>query len=125
MSPHLEIWRWHLTMAGSILHRITGVGSIVGLILVVLWLTSAALGREAYTGFITLAASPFGLFVWFGLTLVLMVHLTGGLRHLIWDSGAAFEPKTADLLTGVSLIVSVVLTILFWVALFATGKVSL
>ncbi len=125
MSPHLQIWRWHLTMAGSILHRITGVGAVVGLVLVVLWLGSAALGREAYTQFLTLAASPFGLFVWFGLTLVLMVHLTGGLRHLVWDSGAGLEPKTADTLTAASLILSVVLTVLFWAALFATGKVTL
>lgn len=112
-------------MTGSILHRITGVGSVVGLVLVVGWLVSAALGREAYTAFLALAASPFGLFVWFGLTLVLMIHLTGGLRHFIWDSGAGFEPKTADMLTAVSLIVSVILTVIFWAALLATGKVTL
>ena len=82
------------------------------------------MGRETYTVFLTYAASPLGLLVWFGLSLAGFVHLTGGLRHLIWDTGAGFEPKKADQIALWTMILGVVLTLAFWAVLFATGKVT-
>ena len=38
MSPHVQVWKWHLTMASSILHRVTGVGNYIGIVLVIAWL---------------------------------------------------------------------------------------
>lgn len=125
LSPHLQIWRWHVTMLSSILHRVTGSAAVAGVILVAAWLACLALGREAYTVFIQYAASPLGLLVWFGLSLAGFVHLTGGLRHLIWDTGASFEPKKADALATWTMLLGVALTIAFWAALFATGKVHI
>lgn len=125
MSPHLQIWRWHVTMLGSILHRVTGSASVAGAVLVVAWLVCLALGRETYTLFLQYAASPLGLLVWFGLSLAGFIHLTGGLRHLIWDTGASLELKKADALTTWTLLLGVALTLAFWGVLFATGKVSL
>lgn len=130
LSPHLQIWRWHITMASSILHRVSGSAAVAGVVLLVAWLLSLALTAsgvcvEAYTVFLSLAASPLGLLVWFGLTLAAFVHLAGGVRHLIWDLGIGFTPKTANLLSYLSLIFAVVATIAFWVFLFASGKVTL
>jgi succinate dehydrogenase / fumarate reductase cytochrome b subunit len=112
-------------MFSSIMHRVTGFGSIAGLIMIAAWLVSLAMGREAYTVFLSLAASPLGLIVWFLLTLAGFVHLTGGLRHFIWDLGAGFDLKSADLLAFWTMALGVVLTVAFWAALFLCHKVSL
>lgn len=125
LSPHLQVWRWHITMFSSIMHRVTGSASVAGAIMIVAWLVALAMGREHYTCFLTLASSPLGLLVWFGLSLAGFVHLTGGLRHLIWDTGAGFEPKKADQIALWTMILGVVLTLAFWALLFATGKVTL
>lgn len=125
LSPHLQIWRWHVTMLGSILNRFTGGALSVGSILIALWLMALAFGPDAYASFTAWMGSPLGLLVWFGLTLALTLHLTGGVRHLIWDSGAGLTPKSADTLTWISLIGGVVLAVAFWVLLFASGRVSL
>lgn len=125
LSPHLQIWRWHVTMLGSILHRITGSASVAGIVLIAAWLICLALGRETYTLFLQYAASPLGLLVWFGLSLAGFVHLTGGLRHMIWDIGAGLQPKSASSLSTWTMLLGVILTIAFWAVLFASGKVAL
>ena len=124
-SPHLQIWRWHVTMLGSILHRITGSGLAGGTVLVALWLGALAFGPEAYGTFVGLAGSPFGLLIWFALSLAGFYHLASGVRHLIWDTGAGLSPKGASTLTTITLVFAVVATLAFWVWLFASGKVTL
>ncbi len=124
-SPHLQIWRWHVTMLGSILHRITGSGLAGGTVLVALWLGALAFGPEAYGTFVGLAGSPFGLLIWFALSLAGFYHLASGVRHLIWDTGAGLSPKGASTLTTITLVFAVVATLAFWVWLFASGKATL
>ncbi|MBB5660720.1 succinate dehydrogenase, cytochrome b556 subunit [Brevundimonas halotolerans] len=124
-SPHLQIWRWHVTMLGSILHRITGSGLAGGVVLVALWLGALAFGPEAYETFVGLAGSPLGLIVWFALSLAGFYHLASGVRHLIWDTGAGLSPKGASTLTTITLVFAVVATLTFWGWLFASGKVTL
>lgn len=124
LSPHLQVWRWHVTMLSSIMHRVTGSASVAGIIAIAAWLVCLALGRETYTLFLTYAASPLGLLVWFGLSLAGFVHLTGGLRHLIWDLGLGFQPKNADALATWTMLLGIVLTIAFWAVLFMSGKVT-
>ena len=46
MSPHVSIWKWHMTMASSILHRVTGCAIYVGAFLIVAWLFAAAAGPD-------------------------------------------------------------------------------
>jgi succinate dehydrogenase / fumarate reductase, cytochrome b subunit len=124
-SPHLQIWRWHVTMLGSILHRITGSGLVGGAVLVVLWLGALSFGPRAYETFVGLAGSLLGLIVWFALSLAGFYHLASGVRHLIWDTGAGLSPKGASTLTTVTLVFAVVATLAFWGWLFASGKVTL
>ena len=125
LSPHLQIWRWHVTMLGSILHRMTGGALAVGAVLVALWLMVLAFGPDAYATFTGWMGSPLGLLVWFGLTVALAVHFAGGVRHLIWDAGEGLTPKSANALSTASIVIGVVVAIAFWAGLFMTGRVVL
>lgn len=125
MSPFTDVWRWHITMTASILFRVTIGAASVGAVLLLGWLAALASGPETYAKVLACSASPFGLFIWFGLTLVLFSFLLNGARHLINDAGAGLDLKTATLLARIAVWGPVVLTVLFWVVLFAVGKVSL
>lgn len=125
LSPHLQIWRWHVTMFASILNRMTGGALSVGSVLIGLWLLALAFGPDAYATFTGWMGSPLGLLIWFGLTLALFLHLTGGIRHLIWDAVIGLSPKSADVLSWASIILGVVGAVVFWAGLFASGRVAL
>jgi succinate dehydrogenase / fumarate reductase cytochrome b subunit len=96
MSPHLQVWKWHVTMLGSILHRATGVANYVGAFLVTAWLFAAASGPELYGQFEELAGSIVGQVILFGFTLSIVYHALNGVRHLIWDAGHGFTPRVAS-----------------------------
>ena len=102
-------------MVVSILHRATGVAlSFAGLAILTWWLFALSSGPDAYATFTKAAASPVGLVVLIGITWSFFQHLLSGIRHLVMDSGAAFElgiNKTFAILTIVG---SVVLTALLW-----------
>lgn len=125
LSPHLQVWRWHVTMASSILVRVSGGALSVGALFVVAWLLALASGPDAYATFTGLMGSPLGLLVWIGLTVAAGLHLTNGLRNLIQDTGAGLTPKTADALSWTAIVLGVVIPVLFWIALFASGRVVL
>jgi succinate dehydrogenase / fumarate reductase cytochrome b subunit len=125
LSPHLQVWRFHLTMLGSIVNRVAAGALSVGSVFFVAWLAAAAFGPEAYAAFVAVMGSPVGLLVWFGITLAAAYHLTAGVRHLIWDAGAGLSLKTATSLTWLSIWAAVVIAAGFWAVLFATGRVSL
>ena len=125
LSPHLQVWRFHLTMLGSILNRGAAIALSVGALFVAAWIAAAAFGPDAYAGFVAVMGSPLGLLIWFGLTLAAAYHLTAGVRHLIWEAGSGLTPKSATNLTLVSMIAAIVIALGFWAYLFASGKVTL
>ncbi len=96
LSPHLQIYRWPVTMGTSILHRITGVGLAGGTLLLAWWLHAVSEGPEAYAFFLSIAGHVLGQFVLFGFTLALVYHAFNGMRHLFWDAGVGFDLKTAN-----------------------------
>jgi len=96
MSPHLQVWRWHITMLTSILHRVTGVGLYLGGLIAAAWAISLAAGPESYATFKALLGSPLGKFVMFGMTLSVFYHLANGVRHLVWDFGHGLDIKSAN-----------------------------
>ena len=89
LSPHLQVYRWQITMTMSILHRATGVALGIGGILFAWWLVAAALGGEAYADFREFMASPLGL-----LDVLLPGYVRAGLRHLLWDVGYGYDIPT-------------------------------
>ena len=111
LSPHLQIYRWQITMVLSILHRATGVAMSLGLMLLVLCLITASTGPEAYTSLRELLSSPVGVLVLVGLTYALCFHLCNGVRHLFWDAGMGFEKAQFHASGWIVVIVSLVLTL--------------
>jgi succinate dehydrogenase / fumarate reductase cytochrome b subunit len=95
LSPHLQIYKWSVTMATSITHRITGVGLYLGIVFIAWWLVAASMGPEAYEPFLAAAAHPIGQIILFGFTWAAAYHLINGIRHLAWDIGYGFLPRDA------------------------------
>lgn len=115
LSPHLQVYRWPVTMLTSITHRATGIANSVGTALLAWWLVSLAMGPEAYAAFAGFAGSPIGLLVLFGYTWSLIYHMLNGVRHLIWDTGAGFDNKSAESSGVFVIVVSIALAIGIWV----------
>lgn len=90
LSPHLGIYRWQITNSLSILHRISGFGLSLGLIILSLWLWGAAYEPALYTCLNSAFASILGKLALFGFTLAFYYHLGNGIRHLNWDMGRGF-----------------------------------
>lgn len=118
LSPHLQIYRFTLLMASSILHRVTGGALYAGTVLVAWWLIALASGPQAYATFQAVAGSWFGLLVLFGYTWVLFQHMMGGIRHLIWDTGASMEVAAAKRLAVGSYAASTIATLVVWIVAF-------
>ncbi len=114
LSPHLQVYRWQLTMAMSILHRATGIALSVGTILLVAWLVAAAMGPEAYAKFSACISSPIGIFMLMGWSWSLMYHLCSGVRHLMWDTGKGLSLPGAYASGYAALLVSTTLTAVIW-----------
>ena len=114
LSPHLQIYRFTITMAMSIVQRGTGLALYGGTILLVAWLVAAAWGDVPLAVVNLVYGSWFGQLVLFLATWALFQHLLGGIRHFIWDSIHGLEPGQRETIAWVNLIGSVVLTLLVW-----------
>jgi succinate dehydrogenase / fumarate reductase cytochrome b subunit len=121
LSPHVMHWRWHVTMAASILTRVTGVGSYIGLLLVAGWALALASGPEAYDDYMGLLGSIPGQILLFGFTLAVFYHLAAGVRHLMWDLGKGYLPSTANATAWVAIIFALVASVAVW-ALYLLGS---
>jgi len=119
LSPHLQIYRWHISSLLSITHRIAGIINLFALILIFFWLIVLSSGENNYELFLILINSFFGKFILIGFTWSMSFHLLSGIRHLVWDLGYGFEVKTANISGAIVIVSSLLLTIIFW--LFARG----
>lgn len=91
LSPHLQVYRWQIQMATSIVHRTTGIILTVGSLLIAAALLAMAAGPEAWDRVRALAGSWLGLAVLFGWTWSFAFHLLNGIRHLVQDAGFGFS----------------------------------
>ena len=121
ISPHLQIYRWHISSLLSITHRIAGVINLLALILMFLWLLAFSLGEINYELFLLVINSFFGKFILIGFTWSMCFHICSGIRHLAWDMGYGFEIKTANISGILVILSSLVTTITFW--LLARGLI--
>jgi len=115
LSPHLQVYRWQITMTMSILHRATGIALAVGAIGLVWWLLAVAAGGESYDRAMACIASPFGLFLLAGFSLSLVYHLLNGIRHLLWDAGWGFEIPEFYASGWTVAALSVIFTLVIWI----------
>ena len=115
LSPHIQIYRWKLTLAMSIAHRITGIVLYAGAILFAWWLIAAASGPDYFDFVSRLAGSWLGLIVLFGCSFALIHHALGGVRHFIWDTGRGMGKPARDRLALANIVGSVALTVILWI----------
>lgn len=120
LSPHLQIYRWQLTSVMSILHRITGVALAVGTLLLVYWLVATAAGPAAFATAHEFIGSILGRLLLFGWTVALFYHLANGIRHLLWDAGRGFELRTVYASGWTVVIVTAALSLIAWIAAYAS-----
>jgi succinate dehydrogenase / fumarate reductase, cytochrome b subunit len=116
LSPHLQVYRWPLSMALSITHRVTGVGLGIGTLLLTGWLVTAATSEGGFERFQYFLGSAVGIFLLFCWSLALVFHLMNGLRHLWMDTAHGYDEKTYHN-SGIAVLAgTAVLTVLIWVA---------
>ena len=121
ISPHLQIYRWHISSLLSITHRIAGIINLLALILMFLWLLAFSLGENNYELFLLTINSFYGKFILIGFTWSMNFHILSGIRHLVWDMGYGLEIKTANISGIIVILSSLVATIAFW--LLARGLI--
>jgi succinate dehydrogenase / fumarate reductase cytochrome b subunit len=114
LSPHLMIYRPTLTMAMSIVHRITGGALYVGVLLLAWFLLAASMDAAAFATASAFLNSIFGRLILFGFTWALLHHMLGGVRHFIWDAGYGMDDPQREWLARGTLIGGLVLTIVVW-----------
>lgn len=114
LSPHLQIYRWTLTMTMSIAHRATGIANYVGTLLLAAWLLAAAVGGDAFGIANAVLGSWFGQLVLFGYTWSLFHHALGGIRHFVWDFLVAMDPVGREMIVRLQLAGSILLTLGAW-----------
>ncbi len=113
-APHLQVWRWHVTMLSSILHRATGValyGAAVGF---AIWLMAVAAGPETYAPIGSLLSSPLGQIALYLVVAAFAFHLANGVRHLVFDTGAGLKPADAETTAWFAILFAIAAPIGLW-----------
>ena len=114
LSPHIQIYRWHISSLVSISHRITGIINIVAITLICIWTASLILGDTNYDFINLFLTSIFGKFIAIGLAWSFSFQILSEIRHLLMDMGYGFELQTTRI-TGLGVIFgSILLTILIY-----------
>ena len=114
LSPHIQIYSWHVSSLVSIGHRITGVINTIILTLIFLWLGSLLFGENNYEIIFNFFNSFLGKFFIIATIWSFIFHSLSELRHLFWDMGYGFELKIANFTGSLVIVLSIVFTILFY-----------
>ena len=114
LSPHIQVYRWHISSLVSISHRITGIVNISAITVICFWIFSLLLGESSYDLTKFFLQSILGKFIILCLTWSFSFQILSEIRHLIMDLGFGFEIKTTKI-TGLLVIFgSVFLTVVFY-----------
>ena len=114
LSPHIQIYRWHISSLVSISHRITGIINIFAITLICIWASLLILGDTNYNFINFFLNSIFGKFIALGLAWSFSFQILSEIRHLMMDMGYGFELQITRI-TGLAVIFgSILLTILIY-----------
>ena len=114
LSPHIQVYQWHISSLVSITHRITGIINIILITIICLWISSLLFGEKNYEIINNFLSSLMGKFLILGLTWSFSFQALSEIRHLIMDLGYCFELR-ATKITGLLVIFgSIFLTIIFY-----------
>ena len=115
LSPHIQIYDWHISSLISISHRITGIINIILITLICFWTALLLLGDINYELIQKFFETFFGKFLIMGTVWSFSFQILSEIRHLFWDLGLGFELKTSKI-TGLLVIFgSFILTILVFI----------
>ena len=114
LSPHIQIYRWHISSLVSISHRITGIINIIAITFVCLLASLLVFGESKFEFINLLLSSLIGKFIVLGITWSFSFQALSEIRHLIMDLGYGFELKTTKITGLIVIFGSIVLTITFY-----------
>ena len=114
LSPHIQIYKWHISSLVSISHRITGIINIIAITFICLIVSLLILGESNYKMINLFLSSVIGKFIILGLTWSFSFQTLSEVRHLIMDLGYGFELKTSRLTGLIVIFGSIVLTVTFY-----------
>ena len=116
LSPHIQIYSWHISSLISISHRITGVINIIALTFISIWISSMLLGATSYEFTKSILDSFFGKFIIIGIVWSFSFQILSEIRHLFWDLGYGFELKISKVTGLIVIFGSFILTALIYLA---------
>ena len=114
LSPHIQIYRWHISSLVSISHRITGIINIIAITLICLWASCLLLGEANYQIINLFLSSLIGKFFILAITWSFSFQVLSEIRHLIMDLGYGYELNTTKISGLLVIFGSVILTIIFY-----------
>ena len=114
LSPHIQIYNWHISSLVSISHRITGIINIIVITLICLWASLLLLGESRYETINSLLNSSIGKFIILGIIWSFSFQILSEIRHLIMDLGYGFELKTTKITGLIVIFGSIILTVIFY-----------
>jgi succinate dehydrogenase / fumarate reductase cytochrome b subunit len=118
LSPHIQIYNWHISSLVSISHRITGIINFASLTMICFWVSYLVLGKDNYELVFIFLNSFFGKFLILAIVWSFSFQILSEIRHLFWDYGIGFELKTANITGSLVIVGSFILTLLIYI----TGK---
>ena len=115
LSPHIQIYNWHISSLVSISHRITGIINFASLTLICFWVSFLVLGKDNYELIFIFLNSFIGKFLILAIVWSFSFQILSEIRHLFWDYGIGFELKTANITGSLVIVGSFILTLLIYI----------
>ena len=114
LSPHIQIYRWHISSLVSITHRITGIINFFVISLIFLWLAFIFFGESNYQIIQTILETLVGKFIILAITWSFSFQMLSEIRHLIMDLGYGFELQATKISGLLVIFGSIFLTIIIY-----------
>ena len=114
LSPHIQIYKWHISSLVSICHRITGIINIIVITLICLWSSLLLFGESSYGNINFFFNSFIGKFFILGITWSFSFQVLSEIRHLVMDFGYGFKIKTTKITGLIVIFGSLILTVVFY-----------
>ena len=114
LSPHIQIYKWHISSLVSISHRITGIINIIAITFICLLTSLLVFGESNYQFINLFLSSLIGKFLILGLTWSFSFQILSEIRHLIMDLGYGFELRMTKITGLIVIFGSIILTVVFY-----------
>ena len=114
LSPHIQIYKWHISSLVSISHRITGIINIIAITFICMFASLLVFGENKFELINLVLGSLIGKFIVLGITWSFSFQTLSEIRHLIMDLGYGFELKTTKITGLIVIFGSIVLTVTFY-----------